>query len=411
MTTLTETAFLPFHRPPLDEREIAAVVDVMRSGWLTTGAKTHEFEKNFAAFVGAPFALAVNSCTAALHLALEAIGLKSGDEVLLPTLTFTATAEVVTYFGAKPVLVDSEPEYFNIDPDDLSKRLNRRTKAIMPVHFAGHPCEMDDVLEFAKRNGLAVVEDAAHALPAKYKGRNVGTLSPLTAFSFYASKTLTTGEGGMIVTDNREHAARMTLMRLHGMSKDAWNRYQQQGSWRYDVVAPGFKYNLTDLQAAIGLVQLEKAESLRSERARIAERYTRGLKDLVGFRVPRVSDDVQHAWHLYVLVMSPKTLCIGRDEVIEELGKRGIGCSVHFIPLHLHSYYKRTWGYVRGQFPVAEEYFNGCISLPIYPAMTDSEVDRTVEAIQDVSLKYRRVSRATQGISIKRHPLRPRSRA
>lgn len=370
----------------------------MRSGWLTTGAKAHEFENNFAAFVGARFALAVNSCTAALHLALEAIGLKSGDEVLLPTLTFTATAEVVTYFGAKPVLVDSEPEYFNLDPDDLSKRLTRRTKAIMPVHFAGHPCKMDDVLEFAERNGLAVVEDAAHAFPAKYKGRNVGTLSPLTAFSFYATKTLTTGEGGMIVTDNQELAARMTLMRLHGMSKDAWNRYQQHGSWRYDVVAPGFKYNLTDLQAAIGLVQLEKAESLRSQRARIAERYTQGLQDLVGFQVPRVSDDVQHAWHLYVVVMSPEMLRIDRDEVIEELGKRGIGCSVHFIPLHLHSYYERTWGYVRGQFPVAEKYFNGCISLPIYPTMTDDEVDRVVEAIRNVSLRFRKVSRAIQGM-------------
>lgn len=398
MTTLTETEFLPFHRPSLDEREIAAVVDVMRSGWLTTGAKAHEFENNFAAFVGARFALAVNSCTAALHLALEAIGLKSGDEVLLPTLTFTATAEVVTYFGAKPVLVDSEPEYFNLDPDDLSKRLTRRTKAIMPVHFAGHPCKMDDVLEFAERNGLAVVEDAAHAFPAKYKGRNVGTLSPLTAFSFYATKTLTTGEGGMIVTDNQELAARMTLMRLHGMSKDAWNRYQQHGSWRYDVVAPGFKYNLTDLQAAIGLVQLEKAESLRSQRARIAERYTQGLQDSVGFQVPRVSDDVQHAWHLYVVVMSPEMLRIDRDEVIEELGKRGIGCSVHFIPLHLHSYYERTWGYVRGQFPVAEKYFNGCISLPIYPTMTDDEVDRVVEAIRNVSLRFRKVSRAIQGM-------------
>jgi len=390
MTTLAQTDFLPFHRPSLDEREIAAVVDVMRSGWLTTGAKAHEFEKNFAAFVGARYALAVNSCTAALHLALDAIGLKSGDEVLLPTLTFTATAEVVTYFGAKPVLVDSEPEYFNLDPDDLSKRLTRRTKAILPVHFAGHPCKMDEVLEFADRNGLAVVEDAAHAFPAKYKGRNVGTLSPLTAFSFYATKTLTTGEGGMIVTDDQDLAARMTLMRLHGMNKDAWKRYQQHGSWRYDVVAPGFKYNLTDLQAAIGLVQLEKAESLRLERARIAARYTQALEGLVGFQVPRVSDEVQHAWHLYVVVMSPEILSIDRDEVIDELGKRGIGCSVHFIPLHLHSYYKQTWGYVRGQFPVAEKYFNGCISLPIYPTMTDAEIDRVIEAFRDVSLRCRK---------------------
>jgi perosamine synthetase len=396
MITLAQTDFLPFHRPSLDEREIAAVVEVMRSGWLTTGAKAHAFEKRFAAFVGAPYALAVNSCTAALHLALDAIGLKSGDEVLIPTLTFTATAEVVTYFGAKPVLVDSEPEYFNLDPDDLSKRLTRRTKAIIPVHFAGHPCKMDDVSEFAHRNGLAVVEDAAHAFPAKYKGRSIGTLSPLTAFSFYATKTLTTGEGGMIVTDDQELAERMTLMRLHGMSKDAWSRYQQHGSWRYDVVAPGFKYNLTDMQAAIGLVQLEKAESLRLERARIAERYTQGLQDLVGFQVPRVSDDVQHAWHLYVIALLPTTLCIDRDEVIEELGKRGIGCSVHFIPLHLHSYYKQAWGYHRGQFPVAEEYFNGCISLPIYPSMSDSEVDRVIEAIQDVSLRFRKESRGTR---------------
>jgi dTDP-4-amino-4,6-dideoxygalactose transaminase len=395
MTTLAQPNFLPFHRPSLDEREIAAVVDVMRSGWLTTGPKAHEFEKKFAEFVGVRYALAVNSCTAALHLALDAIGLKSGDEVLLPTLTFAATAEVVTYFGAKPVLVDSEPEYFTLNTDNLSSRLTPRTKALIPVHFAGHPCKMDDIVEFARRNGLAVVEDAAHAFPAKYKGRNIGTLSALTAFSFYATKTITTGEGGMIVTDDQDLAARMALMRLHGMSKDAWNRYHQHGSWRYDVVAPGFKYNLTDLQAAIGLVQLEKAESMILGRARIAERYTEGFQDLLGFQVPRVSDDVQHAWHLYVLVISPETLCIDRDEVIEELGKRGIGCSVHFIPLHLLSYYKQTWGYVRGQFPVAEDYFKRCISLPIYSTMTDAEVDRVVKAVRDVSRRFRNVSRAT----------------
>lgn len=390
MATLTQNTFLPFHVPLIEEDDIQAVVQVLRSGWITTGPKVQQFEEEFARFVGARYALAVNSCTAGLHLSLEAIGLQPGDEVLVPALTFTATAEVVAYFRAKPVLVDSEANYFNIDFDDLQRRFTSRTRAIIPVHFAGHPCDLDPILDFARSHQVAVLEDAAHAFPAQYKGRNVGVLSTLTAFSFYATKTLTTGEGGMVTTNDQQLADRIRVMRLHGMSKDAWKRYDVQGSWRYDVVDSGFKYNLTDMQAALGLVQLSKANAMRARRAQIAERYTEALRDIPAFRLPQTSTAVQHAWHLYVVLIKPEMLRICRDEVIEQLRERGIGCAVHFIPLHFHSYYQREWGYAPGQFPVVEYYFERCISLPIYPGMSDFDVDRVTEALADVYRTFRR---------------------
>jgi dTDP-4-amino-4,6-dideoxygalactose transaminase len=390
MATAVQTGFLPFHVPQIEEDDIRAVVQVMRSGWITTGPKAHEFEEEFARFVGAPYAFAVTSCTAALHLSLDAIGLQQEDEVLVPALTFAATAEVVTYFRAKPVLVDSEPKHFNIDLGDLQRRLTSRTRAIIPVHFAGHPCDMDPILDFARYNHIDVIEDAAHAFPAKYRGRNIGGLSPLTAFSFYATKTLTTGEGGMVTTDDQRLADRIRLMRLHGMSKDAWNRYHEHGSWRYDIVDAGFKYNLTDMQAALGLVQLSKANAMRVRRADIADRYTQGLRDVPVFQLPQTSSEVQHAWHLFVILVASEMLRIGRDEIIEELRRRGIGSAVHFIPLHHHSYYQQTWGYAPGQFPVADHYFERCLSLPIYPGMTNSDVDRVLEALLDIYRKFRK---------------------
>jgi dTDP-4-amino-4,6-dideoxygalactose transaminase len=377
--------FLPFHVPCIDEDDINAVVKVLRTGWITTGPKVAEFENAFATFLGARHAIAVSSCTAALHLALDAIGLKEHDEVLLPTLTFAATAEVVTYFKAKPVLVDCEPTYFTIDSEALDANSTPRTRAVIPVHLAGHPCNMTDIRAIADRNGLRVIEDGAHAFPAKYEGQYIGTLSPVTAFSFYATKTLTTGEGGMITTDDDALATRMRSMRLHGMNADAWKRYAAIGTWRYDIADAGYKYNLTDLSAALGVTQLAKSLAMWRRRAEIAGKYERALRGLDAYQVPTTKSHIEHAWHLYVILIRPERLRIGRDEVIMELKKRGIGTAVHFIPLHLFSYYQRRWGYRSGQFPVAEWYFNRCISLPLYPTMADEDVELVVEALGDIA--------------------------
>jgi perosamine synthetase len=297
---------------------------------------------------------------------------------------------VVAYFKAKPVLVDSESLSYNMDVCEAEKKVTRRTRGIIPVHFAGHPCDMEAVGELARSHRLTVVEDAAHALPAKYRGHFIGTLSPLTAFSFYATKTITTGEGGMVTTDDDRLASRISLMRLHGMSQDAWKRYSAQGSWRYEVLEAGFKYNLTDIQAALGLVQLAKCDAMWRRRAAIAETYNQGLSSLDAYRILQVASEIQHAWHLYVMLVDPVVLRIHRDQVIEELRGRGIGTAVHFIPLHLHPYYQRVWGYRPGGFPVAENYFGKCISLPIYPGMSDGDVDRVVESLNDIASKFRR---------------------
>jgi len=390
MTTSAATKSVPFHAPSIGEEAIRAVTETLQSGWITTGPKTRSFEEAFARFIGVRHALAVSSCTAALHLSLDAARLREGDEVLVPTLTFAATAEVVAYFKAKPVLVDVDPLYFNLSLEDAGRKITSKTKVIIPVHFGGHPCPMNSVLELAATNGLTVVEDAAHAIPAKYRGQNIGTLSPMTAFSFYATKTLTTGEGGMVTTNDDSLADRVSLMRLHGMSRDAWKRYTAAGTWRYEITEAGYKYNLTDPQAALGLVQLSNCEEMWRRRVEIAQKYDSALASLEAYRTPLVAQDVQHAWHLYVVLVKPSAIGIHRDQVIEELRERGIGTSVHFIPLHLHPYYQRTWGYQPGQFPVAEDYFDRCISLPIYPSMTDEDVNHVIEALQDISIKFRR---------------------
>lgn len=387
---MEQQGFVAFHRPQIEQDEIDAVVQALKSGWLTMGPRTVEFEQRFGKYIGVRHAIAVSSGTAALHLALEAIGLKEGDEVLVPTLTFTATAEVVTYFRAKPVLVDSEPCAFNLDVADAERKTTARTRAILPVHLGGHPCAMDAVLRLAQARNFAVIEDAAHALPAKYRGRWIGTLGTLAAFSFYATKPITTGEGGMVTTDDERLASRIHLMRLHGLSRDAWNRYSASGNWRYEVLEAGYKYNLTDLQAALGLVQLGKCDAMWNRRTSIAERYNRALGSIDAFRAPQVSVGLQHAWHLYIVLTVPAALRIHRDQVIEELRQRGIGTAVHFIPLHLHPYYQKRWGYRAGQFPVVENYFERCLSLPIYPGMTDQEVDRVIAALKDIGSKFRR---------------------
>ena len=382
--------FLPFHLPDIGEEEIEGVVDVLRSGWLTTGSKAKQFEEEFAAMVGVRHALAVNSCTAALHLALEAIGLREGDEVIVPTMTFAATAEVVAYFKARPVLVDCTRDTLNIDPVQVEKAITSRTKAVVPVHFAGHPCEMDQLLDIARSNGLFIIEDAAHALPARYRGKMVGTLSDITCFSFYATKNMTTGEGGMAVTDNSEWAARMRAMSLHGLSRDAWDRYSAQGSWSYEIVSPGFKYNLTDIAGALGIAQLRKSDRFWKARERLAWLYDEGFRDVPEIRRPTVVDDIQHAWHLYVIQIDSTRLRIGRNEIIETLKRQGIGCSVHFIPLHLHPYYRDVLGYRPVDFPIASSLFERIISLPLYPKMTDDDIRRVITAVTDVIGSSRR---------------------
>ncbi len=384
------TSFLAFHLPLIEEDDIQAVLEVLGSGWITTGPKAMKFEQAFTRYIGCSHAVAVNSGTAALHLALDAIGLRRGDEVVLPTLTFAATGEAVLYSHARPVLVDSIPGTFNLNPALLERAITSRTKAILPVHFGGHPCQMDHIREIAAHYHLAVIEDAAHALPAIYRGQMVGTIGDITCFSFYATKTITTGEGGMATSANPEFANRMRIMRLHGISKDAWKRYTAEGSWRYEILAPGFKYNLTDLQAALGLSQLAKCDWMWQRRAAIAERYANGLSSLDAFRVLDVRPDVRHAWHLFVILVNRDVLRIHRDRVIEEVKERGIGTSVHFLPLHTHPYYRERWGYRTGDFPVAEDYAERCLSLPLYPRMTDGDADRVISTLAEVATKFRR---------------------
>ncbi len=375
--------FLPFHRASIGQEEIDAVLEVLRSGWLTTGPRVHEFEAAFAGYVGAQHVLAVNSCTAALHLALLAIGIEEGDEVILPTMTFAASGEVVLYRKARPVLVDCNKDSFQADPAEIARAITPRTKAILAVHYGGRPCDMDSILEIARSHQLKVIEDAAHALPTQYKGATIGTLGDITCFSFYATKTLTTGEGGMATTRHQEYAERMRMLSLHGISRDAWKRYTAEGSWRYEIMETGYKYNMTDIQAAIGLAQLAKCGEMRARRASIADRYHRGLRSLDGFTIPDMAEDSGNAWHLYVVRANSSVLRINRDRIVEDLKNRGIGTSVHFIPLHLHPLYQGL-GYSNGQFPNAEKHFSGAFSLPIYPSMTDMDVDRVIEALSDI---------------------------
>lgn len=382
--------FLPFHRSDVGEEEVSEVVEVLRSGWLTTGPKVREFEREFAAMVGAEHAVAVNSCTAALHLALEAAGVSEGDEVLVPTMTFAATAEVVTYFKARPVLIDCLPDTLNLNTDHIQQAITDKTKAIIPVHFAGHPCDLRPIHAIAQKHNLHVIEDAAHALPARYHGKMIGGISDATCFSFYATKNITTGEGGMVTTNNAEWATRIRMMSLHGLSRDAWNRYSAQGSWYYEILSPGFKYNLTDIAAALGLAQLKKCERFWKGREHYAALYQEGFKNLPEITCPPAASHVQHAWHLYVIQLNVDRLQIGRDEFIRQLQQAGVGCSVHFIPLHLHPYHRDRGGYQPEDFPVASAAFQRIVSLPLYSKMTEDEVNRVIETVCDLVKRNRR---------------------
>jgi dTDP-4-amino-4,6-dideoxygalactose transaminase len=382
--------FIPFALPDTDESEIQIMAEAVRSGWITTGPKTKQFESEFSGLVHAKHSLALNSCTAAMHLALEAVGIQRGDEVITTPYTFAATAEVVRYFDARPVLVDVDPSTLNIDPLKIEKALTKHTKAIIPVHIAGYPAEMDLIQDIARVNHLPVIEDAAHAFPSKYNGRMVGSIGDITCFSFYATKTITTGEGGMLCTNNDEYADRCRIMALHGISKDAWKRYTAEGSWYYEIIAPGFKYNMTDIAAAMGIAQLQKSAIMLEKRRRIAESYDAVFSTIPQLQVPHSHPDHQHAWHLYMLRLNLELLGINRSQFYDELKKRNIGASVHFIPLHIHPYYRDLYGYSPEDFPVAYNEFMREISLPIYSKMSDQDTRLVIHAVMDIIQSYKK---------------------
>jgi dTDP-4-amino-4,6-dideoxygalactose transaminase len=422
--------FLPFSLPTIGEEEITEVADSLRSGWVTTGPKTKRFEEQFREYIGSKHAIAVNSCTAGLHIALTTLGVGPGDEVIVPTLTFCSTANVVVHQGARPVLVDVG-EDFNVTPEAIEQAITPKTRAIVPVHYGGQPCDLDAIYDIAARHHLPVVEDAAHAIGAIYHGTKIGAdglrrgmrnselgmrndyhgtkigadglrptdcdLRPVTCFSFYATKNMTTGEGGMITTADDQQAERMRLLSLHGMSHDAWKRYTSTGSWYYEVVAAGYKYNMTDIQAAIGLHQLRKLPQFQARRRNIVRRYNEAFSQFEELQVPTERPEVESAWHLYVLRLNLE--CFSkfriphsaiRNRFIEELKACNIGTSVHFIPIHLHPYYRDKYGYRPDDFPVAYHEYQRIISLPLYPRMSDQDVEDVVEAVCDIVEKHRK---------------------
>jgi len=380
--------FLPFCRPSVGEEEVQAVSEVLRSGWLTTGARVRELEEKIAARVGCREAVAVNSCTAAMHLALAAVGVGEGDEVITSPYTFAATGEVILYGKAKPVFVDVERGTANLDPALLERAITPRTRAIMPIHIAGVACRMDEISEIAAHHGLEVIEDAAHAMGTSYKGQPVGSLSRFTCLSFYATKNLTTGEGGMVCLTREGDAERIRRLSLHGLSQDAWGRYTNAGTWAYAIEEMGYKYNLTDVAAAIGLCQLDRFDAIQERRVEIARQYRSLLADCDNLELP---DDVDgHAWHLFLLRVDPDRLSIDRDEFARRLQEANIGISVHFIPLHLHPLYRELLGHQEGDFPVAEEVFRRTISLPIYPRMTSEDVEYVASVVHWLAGECRR---------------------
>lgn len=381
--------FLEFSPPVIGDDEVNAVVETLRSSWITTGPKTKEFEKKFAEKFGAPAALAVNSCTAALHTALVGLGIGPGDEVITTPMTFCSTVNVIEQVGARPVLVDVEPDTLNIDPDKVEDAVTTKTKAIMPVHYSGHPVDLDAIYDIAERHNLFVVEDAAHAVSAKYKGRYIGTGGTVAAFSFYATKNMTTAEGGML-TGTPDFVEKCRIISLHGMSRDAWNRYSKEGSWYYEVLLPGFKYNMTDIQASLGLVQLEKLESFQLRRAEIVAKYNQEFKNYDALEIPVAKAEVEHAWHLYVLKLNLEALRINRNQFIEELKVRNIGTSVHFIPIHLHPYYRDKYGYKPEDFPVAFNNYQRILSLPLHAGLSDNDVQDVIAAVVEIVKKYSR---------------------
>jgi dTDP-4-amino-4,6-dideoxygalactose transaminase len=382
-------SFLPFSPPLISQAEIDSVIDTLRSGWITTGPKTHRFETAFADYMGAPAALALSSCTAGLHISLLALGIGPGDEVITTPMTFAASVNVIEHVGARPVLVDIEPDTLTIDPSLIEPALTPSTRAILAVHYAGHPADLDPIRTIQKSRHLSLIEDAAHSLPAEYKGERIGCGDNPVSFSFYATKNLTTGEGGML-TGSSVFLEKARIISLHGMSKDAWRRYDRTGSWYYEVILPGFKYNMTDIQAAIGLEQLKRIDTFQNRRRKIVERYNYAFAGNDAIELPTARPDVSHAWHLYVIRLHLDALQIDRNRFIEEMTNRNIGTSVHFIPIHLHPYYRDRYHYSPTDFPVAYAQYQRIVSLPLNPSMSDRDADDVIEAVLDVLRTYHR---------------------
>lgn len=374
---------VPYALPFLGEEERQQILSVLDSNWLSRGPKSYEFEQRFSELVDCPYAVGVNSCTAGLHVALLALGIGPGDEVITTPYTFVATVNTIVHCGAKPVLVDVNPRTLNIDPGLIERAITPRTKAIVPVHFAGYPCEMNTIMELARIYRLMVIEDAAHAVYTKYGDRPVGSLSDATCFSFYATKNLSTGEGGMVTTADGELAEKIRVMSLHGMSRNAWNRYSDGGSWYYEVDYPGFKYNMTDLQAALGLAQLNKLHTMQNLRTTYAKMYSDAFGDLDELILPYDSPEHRHSWHLYVIRFSEKGFRLNRDQFIQQLNEAGIGTSVHFIPVPMHPLYKRM-GYRLEDYPCAQKAYETAVSLPLYPGLGAEQVNYVVDHVLSI---------------------------
>lgn len=380
---------IPYALPLIEDEEIKEVIDTLHSNWLSKGPKTVEFESRFKEYVGAEHSIGLNSCTAGLHISQLAAGIGHGDEVITTPYTFVASANTIIHTGATPVFADIDPVTMNIDPKKIEEKITEKTKAIIPVHFAGYPCDMDPIMEIAKKHNLIVIEDAAHAVYTKYKGRPIGSIGDFICFSFYATKNLVTGEGGMVTTHNEEWADKMRVMSLHGMSKNAWNRYGDKGTWYYEVEYAGFKYNMTDMQAALGLVQLGKLEKMQKRREEIAKKYNEAFSNVDGLIIPYSSEENVHAWHLYVLRLNENAFTVNRAEWIEALKEKGVGTSVHFIPVPMHPYYKEL-GYRIEDYPNSLAAYNGAISLPLYPKMTDEQVSHVISAVLDLAKTFKK---------------------
>jgi dTDP-4-amino-4,6-dideoxygalactose transaminase len=376
--------FLVFGSPLIEETEIAEVVASLRSGWIGTGPKVQRFEEMFRNFTGTRFAMALNSCTAALHLSMLALGIEPGDEVIIPAMTFAATANAVIHAGGRPVMADCRRDTMNMDPEDVERKITGKTRAIIPVHFAGRPCEMDALLAIARRHRLHLVEDCAHAIEAEYHGKKVGTFGALGCFSFYVTKNIVTGEGGMAVTNTEEYADKIKILALHGMSKDAWKRYSDEGFKHYQVVYAGYKYNMTDIQAALGIHQLPRIDRYWQRREKIWQAYNQAFQELPVFLPAPVPADTRHAYHLYTLLLDTDRLRINRDQFLERMTKANIGVGVHYIALHLHPYYQRTFGYKRGDFPNAEWLSDRTISLPLSPKLSDADSADVIAAATEI---------------------------
>lgn len=397
---MTEPRYIPFNRPDIGDEEIGEVVDTLRSGWLTTGGRTHRFERDFQAYTGARHALALSSGTAALHLPLVALNIGAGDEVITTPLTFCATVASIVHTGATPVLADVQQDG-NIDPQCIAQHITPRTRAVMPVHLGGLPCRMDTIWNVARRHNIAVIEDAAHASGALHQSRHLGdsvaSRSDAVAFSFYATKNMTTAEGGMVTTNNPDLAARMKMLALHGIDKDAWNRYAENGSWFYQVMEPGFKYNLSDLQSALGIHQLAKLERFIAARAARAALYNELLGDIAEVELPQECRYGRHAWHLYILKLKLDDLSIGRDEFIGELRARRIGASVHFIPITLHPFFAPWAVERRNQCPRAEALYERMLSLPLYPSLSEEEIHYVAAAVREIVAATKKIKTVAAG--------------